>query len=60
MLVNFIWASPTQLNLCDSELAGLVHTEFAGKITDSLNDGEAVRVITLVIIDAQKEEMSLL
>lgn len=33
--------------------------KFAGRITDPLNDGEIIRVIALVIIDAEEGEMSM-
>lgn len=60
MIILFFWTLSTQnINLCDSVLAGLVQIEFAGKITDSLNDVEAIRVTRLGIIDVQECKMSL-
>lgn len=51
--------SSIKILICVILFVCLIQTEFAGEITDSINDIEAIRVITLGIIDAQEGRMNL-
>lgn len=53
------YVNSIKILICVILFVCLMQAEFAGKITDSTNDVETIRVITLGIIDAQEGKMNL-